>query len=200
MSDTVLLSTAYLPPVEYFHVINSAQNILIEAEESYSRQTYRNRCNILSSGGTLLLSVPVVKVVHPVTPVREAEIDYSKRWQQVHLRALVSCYNTSPYFQFYFDRFESIILKNHRFVFDLNMDLLLAILEMLGLKKRVSLTTRFESPDSRDYDYRYRITPRAKPGFSSREYSQVFGNDRFFSGLSVIDLLFNMGPDSVMYL
>jgi hypothetical protein len=131
MQGDLILSSAYFPPAEYFSLINSAVTVIIEQEENYIKQTYRNRCRILSSNGILILSVPVMKGSSIKTRVKDVTIDYSKRWQQVHLRALVSAYNRSPYFQFYFDDIEKIISGNYEFLTDLNMKLTELILKML---------------------------------------------------------------------
>ena len=88
MQGDLILSTAYFPPAEYFSLINNADAVIIEQEENYIKQTYRNRCRILSSNGILILSVPVIKGRNIKAHVKDVTIDYSKRWQQVHLRAL----------------------------------------------------------------------------------------------------------------
>ena len=111
MAGKILVSTAYLPPVEYFSLISHADEIYVEREENYLKQSYRNRCYILSSHGRQLLSVPVYLGSQHKTPVKEIRIDYSKRWQQVHLRAITASYSSSPYFQFYFENIEKIISR-----------------------------------------------------------------------------------------
>ncbi len=93
MAGKILVSTAYLPPVEYFSLISRADEVLIEREENYLKQTYRNRCYILSAHGPQLLSVPVYLGSLHKTPVKDIRIDYSKRWQQVHLRAMTASYS-----------------------------------------------------------------------------------------------------------
>ncbi|MCX6255506.1 MAG: WbqC family protein [Bacteroidia bacterium] len=121
MAAKILVSTAYLPPVEYFSLILRADEIFIEREENYLKQTYRNRCKILSAHGPQILSVPVyLGSLHKI-PIKDIRIDYSKRWQQVHLRAMTASYNSSPFFEFYFENIEKIISKNHEFLLDLNI-------------------------------------------------------------------------------
>jgi len=201
MPGKILISTAYLPPVEYFSLIQDADEVLVEREENYLKQTYRNRCYILSSDGVHPLSVPVYFGSIHKTPVNEIRIDYSKRWQQVHLRAIITSYRASPFFEFYFEELEKIILNNYEFLIDLNCNLTESLLEILGIKKSLSFSSCFIPVDSADYDYRYKMTPKKKSGFRTREYTQVFNNNScFVSGLSIIDLLFNMGPESVNYL
>ncbi|HNY15778.1 MAG TPA: WbqC family protein, partial [Bacteroidales bacterium] len=143
MSADLLLSTAYLPPAEYFARLLSSGEAFIEREENYIKQSYRNRCYILSSSGPQSLSVPVYLGSFHKTPIKDIRIDYSKRWQQVHLRAIRSAYSSSPYFLFYFENIENIMLRNHVFLLDLNMDLLLALLKMLKIECAVRYTGEY---------------------------------------------------------
>jgi hypothetical protein len=201
MDGKILLSTAYLPPVNYFMLIEGAREIFIEKEENYPRQTYRNRCKILSANGPLVLSVPVKKGGTPKARISEVEIDYTKRWQNIHLRALSASYNSAPWFQFYFEKIETIINSGTRLLIDLNTDLLLTILEFLKMKKDIGFTSSFEAANDSENDYRYRLSPKKESFFETREYIQVFNyRTGFVPGLSIIDLLFNMGPESAEYL
>ena len=201
MSGRILISTAYLPPVEYFSLIKDADEILVEREENYLKQTYRNRCYILSANGTHPLSVPVFLGSIHKTPVKEIRIDYSKRWQQVHLRAVVASYRASPFFEFYFEEIEKCILKNHEFLMDLNKSLTETIMGILGIKKSLTYTGSFLPPGSVDNDFRYSLSPKKKSGFTAKEYTRVFKVISGFSqGMSIIDLIFNMGPESVSFL
>lgn len=201
IAGKILVSTAYLPPVEYFSLITKADEILIEREENYLKQTYRNRCYILSAHGPQLLSVPIYSGSLHKTPVKDIRIDYSKRWQQVHLRAMTASYNSSPYFEFYFEKIEKIILGNHNYLLDLNIELINSVIEILNLKKNISYTTKFEPIGDLKNDFRYKITPKKESPFVVRKYFQVFNQDNsFIQGLSIVDLLFNTGPDSVNYL
>jgi len=201
MAGMVLVSIAYLPPVEYFSVISRADEVLVEKEENYLKQTYRNRCYILSAHGPQLLSVPVYLGSLHKTPVKNIRIDYSKRWQQVHTGAMTASYNSSPYFEFYFNKIEKIILKNHEYLFDLNMELTNSLLDILKMKKTISYTTNFISVGDMEYDFRYKITPKEKSHFAFKKYFQVFNNgEGFVPGMSIIDLLFNMGPEAVDYI
>lgn len=201
MSPQLILSTAYIPPIEYFSYIFEAGEIIIEKEENYHKQTYRNRCYILSANGPLCLSVPVFSGSIYKTIVKDIKIDYSKRWQQVHLRAMRSSYGSSPFFQYYFEDFEGIIQNNYEFLLDLNMNLLELVLKILKLKKSIRYTKVFLPAVKNINDYRYTITPKQDSGFISKEYLQVFKEKTgFVGGLSIIDLIFNSGPDSKKYL
>jgi hypothetical protein len=201
MPGKILISTAYLPPVEYFSLVSCADEIIVEKEENYLKQTFRNRCYILSAHGPQLLSVPVYLGSVHKTLIKDIRIDYSKRWQQVHLRAMIASYNSSAYFEFYFEKIKNVISANHEFLFDLNMELTRIIFEMLYIKKSLSLTASFEPVVNGTWDYRYRITPKKKSVFSEKKYRQVFEiNGGFVSRLSIIDLIFNMGPEACNYL
>lgn len=201
MPATVYLSTAYLPPSEYFAAIAEYDEVFIENEENYLKQSYRNRCYILSSGGIQLLSVPVLLGSLHKTPISDIRIDYSKRWQQVHLGAIMSSYGSSPFFIYYFETLQKIILKNHTYILDLNQELLKAILGMIRLDKRVSFTNKFQPVEGKSNDLRYCITPKKASLYNPKKYQQVFDADIPGSRkLSIIDILFNTGPETRAYL
>jgi hypothetical protein len=201
MAGKILVSTAYLPPIEYFSLIAQADEVSVEREESYLKQSFRNRCYILSAHGPQLLSVPVYLGSQHKTPLKEIRIDYSKRWQQVHLRAISASYSASPYFQFYFENIEKIINKNFEFLIDLNLELTESVLKMLKIKTKLTYSTNFKPVSEDENDFRYKISPKKETQFFVREYIQVFNNDnKFVHGLSIIDLIFNMGPEASGYL
>jgi hypothetical protein len=179
----------------------AAEEVLIEKEENYHKQTYRNRCYILSANGPQCLSVPVYLGSKHKTSVKDTRIDYSKRWQQVHLRAISSSYGSSPYFQYYFDDFENIIKANHEYLLDLNMHLLHLILKIIKIEKEIFYTKKFVQADKYGKDHRYSLTPKNYSESDVKMYLQVFDKETgFVPGLSIIDLIFNTGPDSKEYL
>src|SRR5512133_2676176 len=106
--EKYLLSTAYFPPVHYLSLISRASNVFIEQEENYLKQTYRNRCIILTAAGPSPMIVPVMMGRNSGTRVKDIRIDYSKRWQQIHLRDIISSYNSSAYFEYYFEDIEKV--------------------------------------------------------------------------------------------
>jgi hypothetical protein len=203
MAEKYLFSSAYFPPIEYISLITAADKAYIEKEENYLKQTYRNRCSILTANGQEALSIPVLTGSSKKIPVKEIRIDYSKRWQQVHLRALQSAYKSSAFFEYYFDDIEKVISRKTEYLLDLNLNSLSTILKFIGISTPIAFTKTFEPAADRDYDFRYTISPKKeKPGISSlKEYYQVFSNKfGFVGGLSILDLLFNAGPDSAKYL
>jgi hypothetical protein len=200
MAGKIILSTAYLPPVEYFFHLKSADEILIEYQENYIKQTYRNRCYIVSANGIQLLTVPVLLGSFHKTAVRDIRIDYSKRWQQVHLRAINASYRSSPFFQFYYEDLEAIIIKNYEFLLDLNIELLTAILKILNMKKELIVTTAYDHSMPECNDLRD-LSPK-KPGLIGiKSYPMVFPNaDQQQGIISIIDMIFNLGPDVLLYI
>ena len=201
MAGNILVSTAYLPPVEYFSLISHAEEIFVEKEENYLKQSFRNRCYILSAHGPQLLTVPVLKGSQHKTPLKDIKIDYSKRWQQVHLRAINASYSASPYFQFYFENIEKIISKKAEYLFDLNMELTESLLKIMKIETLLTYTTYFQPVENNENDFRYKLSPKKESDFLTRKYIQVFNNYKsFVKRLSVIDLIFNVGPEAVDYL
>lgn len=197
----ILLSTAYLPPAEYFALIKEAEEIFIEREENYLKQSFRNRCYILSAGGPQILSVPVFLGSLHKTSVKEIRIDYSKRWQQVHLGAIRSAYSAAPFFIYYFEILEKIINNNYNYLLDLNMDLLHAMVDILKLKREIRYTNQFVPALGNDDDFRYTLSPKKKSVYHAKSYLQVFQvGKEAIQGLSIVDVIFNTGPDASHYL
>jgi hypothetical protein len=201
MPGKVLVSTAYLPPVDWFSVISRSDKVYIEGHENYIKQTYRNRCYILSAHGQQMLSVPVLEGSRHKIPITEARIDYSKRWQQVHLGAIRSSYRLAPYYEFYSGEIEEAIAAGYKYLWELNTKLLNILVQMLKLNCSISITRFYEPASEEENDYRYRLEPGKISQFQNKRYFQVFSTpEEFASNLSIIDLLFNQGPDAGKYL
>ena len=204
-----LLSTAYLPPVDYFFVLASARSVRIEQHETYRKQSYRNRCRIYSAAGPETLSVPVLRAGSHNVPVREVEIDYSEPWVRRHQRALDAAYGNSAFFEYYRDDLFSLLECGERFLFDFNLRLTEALLGMAGIRCAPSLTESFvKEPDPLfTLDFRQRIHPKYRGESLQAEYKkekayfQVFSSrGGFIPNLSVVDLLAAEGPDALSYL
>jgi hypothetical protein len=201
MAGKILLSTAYLPPAEYFAQIMRAGSVLVEKEENYIKQSYRNRCYILSASGIHALSVPVYLGSFHKTHIKDIRIDYSKRWQQVHLRAIASAYSSSPFFMYYFETLQEIIMNHHEFLLDLNMELLTNISKLIHFDAEIAFTTEFVPLEKEESDYRYKISPKKKTDYKSKPYIQAFNSvPGLESRLSIVDLLFNTGPEARNFL
>lgn len=208
-----ILSLAYLGNVQWFSKLLSGPCI-IDIHEHYVKQSYRTRCDILTSNGITPLVVNTIKGSNfNKLTVKETRIDYSKRWQHQHYQTLVSAYRSSPYFDYYFDLLEPFFTKKFEFLTDLNLGLLQTVLKITGQNPDVRLSEKYidleaseemEGAEKSDWeDFRDAISPKPRlarpdPRFEPQAYWQVF-SDRmpFAANLSIVDLLFCEGPNAV---
>jgi WbqC-like protein family len=199
-SQSLIIESHYLPCVEYFYFLSKHDIIYLEAFENFQKQTHRNRCEILGANKVDILTVPVIKASGQKKIFKEVEIDYSQNWHSIHWRAMESAYRNSPYFEFYFPYFQDILFKKYRYLIDLNVDLMTLCLKLLRWDKEIRFTKCWEKEYNEEMkDLRSKIHPsRDKNSFIQKwkPYRQVFGNN-FVKNLSILDLLFNEGPDSV---
>jgi len=201
----VLLSTAYLPPVSWMAVAFQSGSIGIEIHETYPKQTFRNRCNIATSSGILSLTVPVKRINGNHTKTIDVAIDNSTNWQHLHWQSILTAYNKSPYFLYFRDVFEPVYCKSHSRLADLNLELLTTIVKCIRKNSvQVLFTSQYESNPA-CIDLRNSFHPKNRPyqDITSElpRYIQVFEEKHCFSpDLSIIDLLFNLGPDAIQYL
>ena len=195
----------YNGPINYFARLVKQRVIILEQFDSYSKQSYRNRCIIMGPNGVHALSIPVKREKGGGNLLRDIRIDYDTSWNKVHWRGLVASYATSPFFEYVADEINPFYEKKFEFLIDLNRQMLEYTLDFMGLKIELSYSEAF-TPISSEQDPRYFIHPKkdqaeADPGFLPGEYHQVF-SDRlgFHANLSILDLIFNEGPDALSYL
>lgn len=197
-----LFPTAYCPPIAYMALLAHYPHASIERCETFPKQTYRNRCEILTGNGPMILSVPAVRTNGNHTLTGDMKITYAEHWNIKHLRAITAAYNASPYFLYYQDGLEKILLQPYEHLIDLNMALLTFLLQKMKIATTIELTNDFVAPQEMDAnDFRYTLSPKLPCPIEIPPYDQVFA-DRFpfHPNLSSLDLLFNMGPDSKRYL
>lgn len=201
----LLLSTAYHPPISWMATAIKSENISIEIYETYPKQTFRNRCNISTSTGILGLTVPVKRINGNHTKTIDIHVDNSGNWQQLHWRSILTAYNKSPYLIFYRDLIEPIYLKKYKYLIDLNQELITLLFKILKLRNiNIDYTKQYNfKPD--EVDLRNCFHPKKNScQFIQKEfpkYIQTFETDHvLIPNLSIIDLIFNMGPDAVNYL
>jgi hypothetical protein len=197
-----VLPMFYLPPVEYFVKLNTYKpDILIESEEHFPKQTYRNRANICSPDGVLVLTVPVTKGAKNHTKIKDVKICYDFEWQRLHWLSLQACYRRSAYFEYYEDEFAVFYEKKFPFLFDYNEQLLQFILKSTKIKLEPKYTESYEPEYTTAEDCRYSISPKKENDFEQKTYYQVFEErNGFLKNLSIVDLLFNQGPHSLNYI
>lgn len=207
----ILLSTAYFPPVEYFAAIANEMtlspdkvipsNVLLEAHEHYQKQSYRNRCKFYGSEGVQTLQVPIVHEGEShERPITEIKVDYTTPWIIRTERAIESAYDSSAYFEYYRDDLFTILDSKPEKLWDLNLKLIRFFLKKTGIAADIRFT------DDYIKEGRIEIHPK-KPNTILKDlglekpYFQVFAQKHgFISNLSIMDLLFNEGPDSILYL
>ena len=196
----LLTELHYHPSIQFFQQVFQADSVLIEAQENYIKQSYRNRCHVLTSQGVIALTVPV-KGGNKKTPVTALEIDYEQKWMNNHWRTIRSAYGNSPYFEFYADYFEAIYEKEPRYLFELNREFLALYFKFLKITKPLGFTERYEEKYGPNIlDLRSQIHPKKAPdSLTIKSYNQVFGK-QFAPNLSILDLLFNQGPEAAQFL
>ncbi|MBP5538729.1 MAG: WbqC family protein [Bacteroidales bacterium] len=237
---SLLLSTAYLPPVDWFAAVASdaslageisPASVVLEACEHYRKQTWRNRCAILTASGKENLLIPIVHAAGEAftadgaaagvdrnvshIPIRDVRIDYSVDWVRAHEQAIASAYGTSAYFEYYKDELFALLESGERGLYAFNHRLINWLLAKLHLPASVVDSREFVRPepgpsswdarpaaDCAPLDLRERLHPKKAPLYHcGRPYYQVFSAQfGFVEGLSIVDLLFNEGPDSLSVL
>ncbi|MGZ3755057.1 MAG: WbqC family protein [Mucilaginibacter sp.] len=192
----------YLAPVEYFVLLKSYKpDILIEREEHFPKQTYRNRTDIYSPDGKLSLVVPVVKGSKNHTKIKDVKISYDFNWQRLHWMSLQACYRRSAFFEYYEDDFSVFYHDKYTFLFDYNEQLLQFILKAVKMPLSMNYTETYETAYPGLTDLRLAFNAKKEPDFKQKAYFQVFEERAgFLKNLSIIDLLFNQGPQTVNYL
>lgn len=180
--------------------------VYIEACENFQKQSYRNRCRFYGAEGVQMLSFPILHEggTHKI-PITEIKVDYKTPWVQQHERAIVSAYGMSAYFDYYKDELFAILEAGHERLFDLNLALIRFFIDKTGIKVDLRLTQDYEREPQME-DLREVIHPKRPNTILSdlgleKPYFQVFAPKYGFqSDLSIMDLLFNEGPDSIIYL
>lgn len=202
--DTLLLCSAYLPPVSFFTAINSGGDVLIEQYDNYCKQTYRNRCRIATASGVQTLTIPIVKADTPKQLMKDVRISDHGDWRRQHWNALESAYMNSPFFMYYQDDFLTFYEKKYDFLIDFNTELTLRIMELAGIKKNLRMTGSYGNTESGNQgiiDLRDLIEPGKGEPNNPKTYWQVFKQKHgFLPNLSAVDLLFNMGPEFSCYI
>jgi hypothetical protein len=207
--STVLLSTSYFGPVQWYQKLNRFDDVLIEQHEHFLKQTYRNRCLIATTQGTQALSLPVEAAeggqALSKTEIKDVRISNHGKWRTEHWNALQSAYGESPFFEFYEDDIRPFFEQRWDFLFDFNLAITEKLCELLDIHPHIGKTAEYVSTLSEHTkDFRSSIHPKhpqADSDFHPRPYYQVYKEKFGFQpNLSILDLLFNMGNESVLFL
>ena len=196
---TVLIEPHYLPCIEYFVVTQYFDEIIWECQEHYSKQSYRNRCRILTAQGPYELSVPIE---HRATKMKLKDvcIDYQQKWVKHHWRSIKTAYGKAPFFEHYGELFLKIYQGQPKYLLDLNLEFFELCQKLLGSKYSLKKNKRFRHQVSQGMeDWRYLIHPKKplenNPLYKPCTYNQIFGQ-KFVVNCSIIDLLFCEGPNA----
>jgi len=200
--NNAIFSLFYLPNLYYFKqfLAYKHHHILIEKQEHFPKQTFRNRAEIYSPNGILNLSIPVTRSNGNHTVYKDIKICNDTNWQHIHWKTITSCYRNSAYFEFYEDDFVPFYQKKYIHLFDYNVDLFTQILKSLKLTINFSFTNVYAATYNQP-DFRNIILAKNTQNFVAKPYFQVFDDREGFKGnLSIIDLLFNQGPQALSFL
>ena len=200
-----MISPLIIPPyagnIQYYSLFAHSKEVLLEKNAHYVKQTYRNRCQILTANGVMNLTIPVEKVSGEKMLDKDVKISPTD-WQRVHWTAIESAYNNSPFFLYYEDDIRPMYDKKYDFLLDFNLELQEKLVSLLGLTTEFKLTENYI--DSYENDLREVLSPKYKgdyPNFNPESYYQVFKEKYgFVENLSIYDLLFNMGNESILIL
>jgi hypothetical protein len=198
----VILSTAYFAPVQWYQKLNRYDEVLIERYDSYQKQTYRNRCIIATANGLQALTVPVEHQDGNCL-LRDLRISDHGNWRHLHRNALMSAYGDSPFFEYYADDVLPFFEPRWEFLIDFNEAIRQKMCELIDIHPSVAYTDAYvKNPPYADFREAIRPKhPAPDADFSPRRYYQVYEQKHgFLPNLSILDLLFNMGPEGVFWI
>ena len=196
----VLLHPTYFSPISQYVAIAKSNEIVFEVCDNFQKQTFRNRCYIYTANGKHLLNVPTQHTKGIKQLSKEVKIDYKDNWNKLHIKTLQTAYNSSPFFEFYIDDLLPILTKKYTYLLDLNLSCHEFIMDALQLKIPFTKTSEFQKKTDLK-DLRRLALAKTSVDFNFEKYFQVFSLDQgFISNLSILDLLFMEGPNTLNYL
>lgn len=195
-----LLYPTYFPNISSYIVMAHAEKLVFEVQDSYQKQTYRNRCYIYGANGKLGLHIPVKYSQKNRQNTSEILIDNSSNWQSIHWKSLESAYKTSPYFEYYQDDLVSLFTTKKESLLGFNLECIEIINSCLNLSIKYSKSLEFNK-EKQQKEYRYLVNARKESEIKINPYIQVFQEKHgFINNLSILDLLFNEGPNAKSYI
>ena len=206
IKDTkIVLDLHFAPSLYWFTLfINNELDVYIEAQGSFKKSCYMNRCEIAGVNGLINISLPVLGGRAQKVPYRETMIDWSSKHSSENIHSVLSAYNNAPYFEYYWDELLLILQSKENSLWKLNLKVLEFLMKEIGIKKELKFTEKFERSAIESIDFRKVLKPVNREDLwpeNAKKYTQVFfEKNPFLAGLSVLDLLFNLGPESEAWL
>ncbi len=196
MLNNPLLPTAYFAPIYYYAILVQSKSCIIESHENFIKQSIRNRCEIYNSNGKLRLSIPLIRKRNSKTKIAAVKIAYNENWQKTHWKSIISAYNSSPFFEYYKDNIEQFFIEKEPYLINFNNKIQEVIIDLIQEKISINESKKYQLDgpfkDYRNFDFKIK---------NAKRYNQVFmEKHRFIANLSILDLLFNLGPESSNYL
>ncbi len=197
----ILIHPTYFPTVAHFVAIANADTVTFEAVDNFQKQTFRNRMYIYGANGKLLLNIPVKhNKEKQKTLYKDIEIENVENWQKQHWRSIVSAYKSSPFFEYYEDDLKDIFTTPHTSLYNLNVKIFNILCNCIEVETSILYTDTFSSLTSHS-DFRHLVNSKKETPVQLEEYTQVFCDKYgYLNNLSILDLLFNEGPNTLNYL
>lgn len=199
MNNKILLPIFYLPPISWFSVFLDSENeITFEQFENFPKQTYRNRTVIYGANGKLSLIIPIKHTGK--REFKDTQISYVEDWQKLHWKSIKTAYQSTPYFEYYEDKLEKIFDDKIESLMAFNLNALSVILNIMKIEKDFTMTEEyFKIPEQENYREKFSAKSESESVFS--EYFQSFSDKHgFLKDLSILDLICNIGPESLTYI
>ncbi len=197
----IILHPTYFPNIAHFVAMAQSSNVMFEIDDNFLKQTYRNRTYIYGANGRLNLNIPVIHSQKNRQKYRDVKIFNEEKWQSLHWKSLISAYRTSPFFEYYEDELLPLFNTKTDYILDFNFKCLDIVLSCIQLDINASKSEAYQNIVEDRTDFRHLVHAKKEPSYPFDSYTQVF-NDKhgFIPNLSILDLLFNEGPNALNYL
>ena len=197
----IVIHPTYFPNIAHFTAMVKADEVVLEMDDNFVKQTYRNRTYIYGANGKLGLNIPVIYSQKNRQKYKDVKIFNEDNWQSLHWKSLLSAYRTSPFFEYYEDELQHIFTEKADFLLDFNLKCFEVICDCLQLELNTSKTETYQKIIADKSDFRHLVNAKKEPTFAFENYTQVFNNKHgFIPNLSILDLLFNEGPNALNHL
>ncbi|MGJ5640707.1 WbqC family protein [Formosa sp. S-31] len=198
---SILLHPTYFPNIAHMAAMAQSNCVLFEKEDNFSKQTFRTRTYIYAANGELLLNIPVVYSQKNRQKYKDILVSHDTKWQGIHWKSLLSAYKTSPFFEYYEDELQPLFELPVKYLLDFNLKCFDVICDCLQFYPEIDFTTEYQHELQGITDLRHLVERKSNSQFQNEPYTQVFDTKHGFKpNLSILDLLFNEGPNALHYL